>query len=135
MYERDRYLTAVADNVSSWCGKPSAVVATVAFFFAWTMTALIIGVPLMVHLIVNIAIITITLLMVLLLENAHKHDIRALHARLDALVAELQTADRPASAGGLSESELQQVRAVLKLRADSDDGIHRSNRDRRPSLF
>jgi len=135
MYERDRYLTAVADNISRICGKPLAIIATVAFLFAWTTTALIIHIPPIVLLIVNTAIITITLLMVLLLENAHKQDIHALKARVDALAAELQTISRPAATDGLDESELQQVRAILKRRADGDDDLHHVHRDRRPSLF
>ena len=58
-----------------------------------------------------------------------------MHKQSANWAAELQTISRPAATDGLDESELQQVRAILKRRADDDDDVHHIHRDRRPSLF
>ena len=134
MNHRVRYLTAITNKVTNWLGKPSAVIAAVAFLFMWTSIALILDLSTAVQLISHMAINLIILLMVFLLHSAHKSDIRSLQAKLNELIQTGKLESEGANADKLSGAELQQIRQMLRRQADNDGGP-RVDRDNRPSLF
>jgi low affinity Fe/Cu permease len=133
MDDREHYFYAFAKRLSNWCGKPFAIVVAMAFLLLWTIATVFVDIPLVGHLVVNMAISIITLLMVILLQNADKQDIRALQARIEDLVAERHAIGR-AFPDMLTDTELQQVRDLLQRTGDNDSN-RRANRDKRPSLF
>jgi low affinity Fe/Cu permease len=133
MGDRENYFCQFAIRLSNWCEKPSAIILAVAFLLLWTGAVVFADVPFVAHLIVNAAISIIILLMVILLQNAHKQDIRALQARIENLIAERQAIGH-APPDLLTAAELQQVRDLLH-RSSNTDTRGRANRDRRPSLF
>lgn len=136
MYERDRYLTAVAKRVSEWCSKPLVVIAALVLLFVWMTLMPFLGLPVKAFLVVNTALFLVILLLVLILQDNHKQDIRSLQARLDALVAEQRDRLRAAHIEDLSEAELLQVRDLLKRQANGNqEADRRARRDSRPSLF
>lgn len=130
MDDRKNYFYSLAKRLSNLCGKPFAIILVVAFLFFWTVAAVFGYVPLIGQLIVNGAVSIITLLMVILLQNAHKHDIRGLQARIDELVAGRQATERSLP-DVLTDSELQQVRDLLQ-RSGQNDSNRRTHRDKRP---
>jgi low affinity Fe/Cu permease len=133
MNGRESYFYALAKRLLSWCEKPSAILVVMAFLLLWTFTGVIAGIPLIAHVIVNAAISIVTLLMVMLLQNAHRQDVRALQARIEELAAERQAVGS-ASSDMLTDAEVRQVRDLLRCSGDNDPN-RRANRDKRPSLF
>jgi low affinity Fe/Cu permease len=133
MNNRERFFSKLAKKLSNRLGKPSSVITVMAFLFIFMVIGLIANVPMTVYLAVNMTVLGFTLLMVLLMQNIHGQDIRALQARIDELATERRQASEPV-AGTLTEGELQQVRDLLQ-RSDNDDSKRRPDRDRRPSLF
>jgi low affinity Fe/Cu permease len=133
MDHRERYFFPLARKLSNRLGKPPAIIAAGAFLLIWTAIALFIDLPPTVYLIASLAISGITLLMVVLLHNAHQQDIRALQARIEELAAERRHLDQ-APADSLTEAELQQVRDLLQ-HSNGNDIKRRPDRDKRPSLF
>ena len=134
MNHRDRYLTATANKVTNWLGRPSVVIAAVAFLFVWTSVALLFEFSITVQLIANMTISLIILLMVFLLRSAHKSDIRSLQAKLSELIQTGKLESEGANADKLSDAELQQIRQMLRRHADNDSGPF-VDKDNRPSLF
>jgi low affinity Fe/Cu permease len=132
MFEFESYLIELAKRLSNQCGKPSAVILAMAFLLLWTIVALFADIPLVVHLIVDILLSITTMLMVILLQNAHKRDIRALQARIEEL-SEGREIDRT-SPDTLTDVEVPQVRDLLQHCGESDTA-RRARRDWRPSLF
>jgi len=130
---RESYSRALAKRLSNWCEKPSAVPVVMAFLLLWPFAGVIAGAPLIGYMIVNAAISIVTLLMVMLLQNAHRRDIHALQARIEELAAE-RLAIGSASSDKLTDAEVRQVRDLLRRSGDNDLN-RRANRDKRPSLF
>lgn len=133
MDHRERYFFPLARKLSSRLGKPSAIIVAVAFLFVWAIIALIVGLPTIVYLVINIAVSGVIFLMVVIVQNAHERDVLALQARIEELAAERRRDSQP-SPDALTETELQQLRDLLR-RSDDDDFRRRSDRDKRPSLF
>ncbi len=133
MENRNSFFIIFAKKLSSRLGKPSAIVAMMAFLFIWAVIGLFADVPMTVSPIATVVVLGLTLLRVHSLQNAYEQDIRTLQARIEALSAEWRRASESA-ADSLTESELQQVRDLLQ-RSSDDDCKRRSDRDRRPSLF
>lgn len=107
-----------------------------AFLFACMVLLPIAQIPVMANLLINAAIATITLSLVLVLAYIHGKDIRALRARLDEFAAEFEAASRTQAEGKLSASELRHIRMLIAEQAtETDDEVRGLNRDKRPSLF
>jgi low affinity Fe/Cu permease len=107
-----------------------------AFLFACMVLLPIARFPLMANLLINTAIATITLSLVLILAYIHGKDIRALKARLDEFAAELEASSSAQPQEKLTATELRHIRMLLSEQAsEADDEVRRANRDKRPSLF
>ncbi|MDB5526748.1 MAG: hypothetical protein JWM58_4511 [Rhizobium sp.] len=133
MKNRDRYL-ALANRISNWFEKPSALIAAVAFLSMWTFVALLIGISIAGILIATMTINLFILAMVFLVQHAHKSDIRSLQAKLGELIEAGKLESSGANADRMSDTELQQLRQLLKRQADNDSGPF-VDKDQRPSLF
>jgi len=134
MDNRESYYFSLAKKLSNRLSKPSATIVAVAFLLIWAVVALAIDMPMAVYLSVNIAVSGLTLLMVLLVQNAHGQDIRALQAQLEELATERQRLTQAPTTDPLTEAELQDIRDLLQ-RPKNDETKRRPDRDKRPSLF
>jgi low affinity Fe/Cu permease len=92
--------------------------------------------PLLENLLINAAIATLILLLVLILTHVHGRDIRALQARLDEFAVEQETLSRAQAEDKLNSDEIRRIRTLISEQASvTDDDARRPNRDKRPSLF
>jgi low affinity Fe/Cu permease len=130
------YLQAAAKKVADKPEKPLTLVTTMAFLFLCMVLLPIARFPLLENLLINAAIATLILLLVLILTHVHGRDIRALQARLDEFAVEQETLSRAQAEDKLNSDEIRRIRTLISEQASvTDDDARRPNRDKRPSLF
>lgn len=130
------YLQASAKKVADRSGKPLTLIAAMAFLFTCIVLLPLAGLSVTANLLINAAIATVTLLLVLILITAHGKEIRGLQARLDEFAAHLQTISGLQEADRFSPAEVQQIRALIAEQATAcGETVRRVKRDQRPSLF
>jgi len=130
------YLQAAAKKIADKSKKPLTLLTTMAFLLAGMVLLPVARFPLMANLLINTAIATTTLSLVLILAYVHGKDIRALRARLDEFAAELEANSSAQPQEKLTTAELRHIRTLLAEQAnEADDEVRRANRDKRPSLF
>jgi low affinity Fe/Cu permease len=136
MNEHHSYLSDATRKIAKKCEEPSAVIAAMVLLFVLLIAAPVASFLLATIVFMNAAIAAIILVLVLVLHNAHRHDIRMLQARLAALVASNEDRETPAETATLTQSELLQIRELLASQPGEHDASNRrTNRDNRPSLF
>jgi low affinity Fe/Cu permease len=100
----ERFSTAV----TRWTGGTSAFIAALAVIVVWAVTGPLFGFSDTWQLVINTGTTIVTFLMVFLIQRAQNKDSRAIHLKLNELVAAVQGAsNRLIDAEDLTEDELE----------------------------
>jgi low affinity Fe/Cu permease len=99
-----------AVKASAFAGSPLTFIVAVAVVVGWAFSGPFFGFTDTWQLVINTGTTVVTFLMVFLIQNTQNRDVRALHAKLDELIAEEKAADNAVLvAEDLSEDELKRL--------------------------
>lgn len=126
----DRIFTAFAHKIASWSGQPAAFIVAVLVILGWIVTGPIFHYSDTWQLIINTGTTIVTFLMVFLIQNAQNRDGSAIQAKMDELIRAISTARNEfIGIEHLTETELEQIKAVLETEC-GDDERHRLSIER-----
>jgi low affinity Fe/Cu permease len=103
-------LERLSRTASDWSGRPHVFVAAVGVVLGWAASGPYFRFSDTWQLVINTGTTIVTFLMVFLIQRAQNNDSRAVHLKLNEIVAALQGAsNRLIAAEALSETELQEL--------------------------
>ena len=117
----EKLFTKTANTVAHAAGKPVTFILCCAVILAWAASGPLFGFSDTWQLIINTGTTIITFLMVFLIQNTQNRDGAALQAKLDELIRVGKAENRFIGIEHLSESEVEQFRALCEKAAKAHD--------------
>ena len=118
-----KFATAVARQ----SGRPTVFALACALLLVWAASGPFVGFSENWQLIINTATTIITFLMVFLIQNTQNRDGAALQAKLDELIRVGEAENRFIGIEHLSESEVEQFRALCEKAAKAHHDVQKKN--------
>ena len=109
-----------SSNVARASGRPLTFAASIAVILAWAASGPIFGFSDTWQLVINTGTTIVTFLMVFLIQNTQNRDGAAIQAKLDELIRASAAHNRYIGIEGLTEEELDDLRARCASRAARD---------------
>jgi low affinity Fe/Cu permease len=116
----------LSDRVTHVMGSPWALFVAVGIILVWLATGPLFGFSDTWQLIINTGTTIVTFLMVFVIQSSQNRHAKAVHLKLDELIAALEKADN-STMGAELESEEEQDRQIESLRKLSDVTHQRAN--------
>ena len=123
----EKLFTHIANAVAHAAGKPVTFILCCAVILAWAVSGPLFGFSDTWQLIINTGTTIITFLMVFLIQNTQNRDGAALQAKLDELIRVGEAENRFIGIEHLSESEVEQFRALCEKAAKAHDAKQKHN--------
>jgi low affinity Fe/Cu permease len=123
----EKLFTKVATTVAHAAGKPAAFILCCAIIFLWALSGPVFGFSDTWQLIINTGTTIVTFLMVFLIQNTQNRDGAALQTKLDELIRVGEAENRFIGIEHLSESEVEQFRALCEKAAKAHDEKQKHN--------
>jgi len=124
-------LERLSGRATEWAGSSAAFAVAVGVILIWVVTGPVFHYSDTWQLVINTGTTIVTFLMVFLIQRAQNKESRAIHIKLNEIVAALEGAsNRLVGAEDLTESELEVLRrhyAQLARMAEQDESITRSH--------
>jgi low affinity Fe/Cu permease len=123
----EKLFTKVATAVAHAAGKPAAFILCCAIIVLWALSGPVFGFSDTWQLIINTGTTIVTFLMVFLIQNTQNRDGAALQVKLDELIRVGEAENRFIGIEHLSESEVEQFRALCEKAAKAHDEKQKHN--------
>jgi low affinity Fe/Cu permease len=123
----EQAFTRIANAVAHAAGKPAAFILCCCIIFLWALSGPLFGFSDTWQLIINTGTTIITFLMVFLIQNTQNRDGAALQVKLDELIRVGEAENRFIGIEHLSESEVEQFRALCEKAAKAHDEKQKEN--------
>ena len=123
----NKWFTRFAGKASEMTGSSWAFLTAVAVIIVWAVTGPLFGFSDTWQLVINTGTTIITFLMVFLIQNTQNRDGAALQAKLDELIRVGEAENRFIGIEHLSESEVEQFRALCEKAAKAHDAKQKHN--------
>jgi low affinity Fe/Cu permease len=123
----EKLFTKVATAVAHAAGKPAAFIVCCAIILLWALSGPVFGFSDTWQLIINTGTTIVTFLMVFLIQNTQNRDGAALQVKLDELIRVGEAENRFIGIEHLSESEVEQFRALCEKAAKAHDEKQKHN--------
>jgi low affinity Fe/Cu permease len=123
----EKLFTKVATTVAHAAGKPAAFILCCAIILLWALSGPVFGFSDTWQLIINTGTTIVTFLMVFLIQNTQNRDGAALQVKLDELIRVGEAENRFIGIEHLSESEVEQFRALCEKAAKAHDEKQKHN--------
>ncbi len=123
----EKLFTKVATAVAHAAGKPTAFILCCAIILLWALSGPVFGFSDTWQLIINTGTTIVTFLMVFLIQNTQNRDGAALQVKLDELIRVGEAENRFIGIEHLSESEVEQFRALCEKAAKAHDEKQKHN--------
>lgn len=121
----DRIFSELSGRIASWTGRPLAFILAIGTVLVWGITGPLFHYSDTWQLVINTGTTIVTFLMVFLIQNAQNRDGAAIQAKLDELIRALRAARNDfIGIEHLTESELEEIRAVLERECGRDAPHH-----------
>jgi low affinity Fe/Cu permease len=117
----EKLFTRIASAVAHAAGKPVSFIVCCAIIVLWALSGPLFGFSDTWQLIINTGTTIITFLMVFLIQNTQNRDGTALQTKLDELIRVGEAENRFIGIEHLSESEVEQFRALCEKAAKAHD--------------
>jgi low affinity Fe/Cu permease len=123
----EKLFTKVATAVAHAAGKPAAFIVCCAIILLWALSGPVFGFSDTWQLIINTGTTIVTFLMVFLIQNTQNRDGAALQVKLDELIRVGEAENRFIGIEHLSESEVEQFRALCEKAAKAHEEKQKHN--------
>lgn len=117
----EKLFSRTANGVAHAAGKPLTFILYCAIILLWAVSGPLFGFSDTWQLIINTGTTVVTFLMVFLIQNTQNRDGAALQAKLDELIRVGEAENRFIGIEHLSESEVEQFRALCEKAAEAHD--------------
>ncbi len=126
----EKLFTRTANAVAHAAGKPITFILCCAIILLWALSGPVFGFSDTWQLIINTGTTIVTFLMVFLIQNTQNRDGAALQAKLDELIRVGEAENRFIGIEHLSESEVEQFRALCEKAAKAHGEKQKHNAKR-----
>ena len=116
----------ISAAITSVVGSPAALVVAIGVIVAWAVTGPLFGFSDTWQLIINTGTTIVTFLMVFVIQSSQNRNAKAVHLKLDELIASIQQADNTFMTAE-TESEEEQDRQIEALRRLATANSERAN--------
>ena len=123
----EKLFTKVATAVAHAAGKPAAFILCCVIILLWALSGPVFGFSDTWQLIINTGTTIVTFLMVFLIQTTQNRDGAALQVKLDELIRVGEAENRFIGIEHLSESEVEQFRALCEKAARAHDEKQKHN--------
>jgi low affinity Fe/Cu permease len=117
----EKHFSKIASVVAHAAGKPTTFVICCLIIVAWAFSGPIFGFSDTWQLIINTGTTIVTFLMVFLIQNTQNRDGVAIQVKLDELIRVTEAQNRFVGIEHLTESEVEQYRALTEKAAKAAD--------------
>jgi low affinity Fe/Cu permease len=123
----EQAFTKIANAVAHAAGKPATFILCCSIIAVWALTGPLFGFSDTWQLLINTGTTIVTFLMVFLIQNTQNRDGAALQTKLDELIRVGEAENRFIGIEHLSESEVEQFRALCEKAAKAHDERQKRN--------